>query len=200
MRVWGSWCVDGQQTARLLSPALSLSHRITTDTGRLATDKPANLALMGWSPTQGSLQPDFNPLYRRLRTSCSNINLFKVQWSLYVPHSGHYMYHQFNIHKLYVLPTQLYLCVLCGSQNKQRLLPYTTMNDWFYVLPTRLYLCVLCGSENKQRLLPYTTMNDWFYVLPTHCIYVFCVDLTTNSDYFPTQQWMSGFYNRDLTL
>jgi len=37
--------------------------------------------------------------------------------------SGHYIYHQFNIHKL--------------------------------------------------------------YVLPTHCIYVFCVDLRTNSDYFP---------------
>ena len=26
-----------------------------------------------------------------------------------------------------------------------------------------------------------------FYVLPTHCIYVFCVDLRTNSDYFPIQ-------------
>ena len=24
-----------------------------------------------------------------------------------------------------------------------------------------------------------------FYVLPTRCIYVFCVDLRTNSDYFP---------------
>ena len=26
-----------------------------------------------------------------------------------------------------------------------------------------------------------------FYVQPTHCIYVFCVDLRTNSDYFPIQ-------------
>jgi hypothetical protein len=26
-----------------------------------------------------------------------------------------------------------------------------------------------------------------FYVLPTHCIYVFCVDLRTNSDYFTIQ-------------
>jgi len=26
-----------------------------------------------------------------------------------------------------------------------------------------------------------------FYVLPTHCIYVFCVDLRTNSGYFPIQ-------------
>ena len=24
-----------------------------------------------------------------------------------------------------------------------------------------------------------------FYVLPTRCIYVFCVDLRTNNDYFP---------------
>jgi hypothetical protein len=26
-----------------------------------------------------------------------------------------------------------------------------------------------------------------FYVLPTQCIYVFCVDLRTNCDYFPIQ-------------
>jgi len=26
-----------------------------------------------------------------------------------------------------------------------------------------------------------------FYVLPTQCIYVSCVDLRTNSDYFPMQ-------------
>jgi hypothetical protein len=26
-----------------------------------------------------------------------------------------------------------------------------------------------------------------FHVLPTQCVYVFCVDLRTNSDYFPIQ-------------
>ena len=30
----------------------------------------------------------------------------------------------------------VYLCVLCGSQNKQRLFPYTALNDWF-VSPRR---------------------------------------------------------------
>jgi len=35
------------------------------------------------------------------------------------------------------------------------------------------------------------------YVLSTHCIYVFCVDLRTNSDYFPIQYELTGFYNRD---
>jgi len=36
-----------------------------------------------------------------------------------------------------------------------------------------------------------------FYVLPTQCIYVFCVDLRTNSDYFPIQHELIGVYNRD---
>jgi hypothetical protein len=39
-----------------------------------------------------------------------------------------------------------------------------------------------------------------FYVLPTQCIYVFCMDLRTNSDYFPTQHLLIGFYNRDEVL
>ena len=96
------------------------------------------------------------------------------------------MYHQFNVHKSHVLPTQLYLCVLCGSENKQRLFPYTALTGWFvkprfnslklsghymyhqfnvhksHVLPTQLYLCVLCVSENKQRLFPYTALTDLF--------------------------------------
>ena len=36
----------------------------------------------------------------------------------------------FNTHKPYVLPTHC-IYVLCGSQNKQRLFPYTTLTDWF---------------------------------------------------------------------
>jgi hypothetical protein len=37
---------------------------------------------------------------------------------------------RFNIKKFYVVPTLL-LCVLYGSQNKQQLLPYKTLRDWF---------------------------------------------------------------------
>jgi len=36
-----------------------------------------------------------------------------------------------------------------------------------------------------------------FCILSTQCIYVFCVDLRTNSDYFPIQHQLAGFYNRD---
>ena len=35
-----------------------------------------------------------------------------------------------------------------------------------------------------------------FYVLLTQCIYVFCVDLRTNSDYFPIKHQLTGFYKR----
>jgi len=40
-------------------------------------------------------------------------------------------------------------------------------------------------------------VRSTFYVLPTQCIYVFCVDLRTNSDYFTVQHWLVGFYNWD---
>ena len=41
----------------------------------------------------------------------------------------------------------------------------------------------------------YCAVGSTFYVLPTQCIYVFCVDLRTNSDYFTVQHWLVGFYN-----
>jgi len=33
-----------------------------------------------------------------------------------------------------------------------------------------------------------------FHFLPTHCIYVFCMDLRTISNYFPIQHYLSGLY------
>jgi len=46
--------------------------------------------------------------------------------------------------EFHVLPTQLYLCVLCGSQNKQPLFPYTTLTDWFFC--NRDGECLLRGT------------------------------------------------------
>ena len=54
--------------------------------------------------------------------------------------SGFYMYRQFNIKRFHVLPTYLYLCVLCGSENKQRLFPYTTLTDWFLWLRRSVFI------------------------------------------------------------
>ena len=54
---------------------------------------------------------------------CFSFNTYSVFITL-LKLTGHYMYHQFNIQQLYVLPT-LYLCVLYLSENKQRLVPLT---------------------------------------------------------------------------
>ena len=53
----------------------------------------------------------------------SKITVFYFMISLLKP-TGHVMHQQFNIQQLDVLPT-LYLCVLCLSENKQRLVPLT---------------------------------------------------------------------------
>jgi len=37
--------------------------------------------------------------------------------------------------------------------------------------------------------------TNWIFIYNSG--YVFCVDLRTNSDYFPIQRWLTGFYNRD---
>jgi hypothetical protein len=71
----------------------------------------------------------------------------------------------------------VYLCVLCGSENKQRLFPYTASTDWFvYQLfnPLKPNGHYICHQFNTHKL----------YVLPTQCIFVFFVDLRTKSDYY----------------
>ena len=58
----------------------------------------------------GNMSRNYSPL-------SDHINLLKP--------TGHVMHQQFNIQQPYALPT-LYLCVLCLSENKQRLVPLTS--------------------------------------------------------------------------
>jgi len=62
--------------------------------------------------------------------------------------------------------------VLCGSENKQRLFHCTASTGWFFITETERVYCAVRST---------------FYVLPTQYVYVFCVDLRTNSDYFTVQ-------------
>ena len=43
--------------------------------------------------------------------------------------SGHYVYHRDYI--IIRSAHTVYLCVLCGFENKQRLFPYTALTGWF---------------------------------------------------------------------
>ena len=55
---------------------------------------------------------------------CCFVKPFKAKWLLRV------QYHQYNIHKSHVLPTQ-YISVFCVDLKTNRLFPYTTLTDWF---------------------------------------------------------------------
>ena len=46
--------------------------------------------------------------------------------------SCHYMYHHVQYSTILRSAHTVYLCVLCGSENKQRLFPYTTLTGWFF--------------------------------------------------------------------
>jgi hypothetical protein len=56
---------------------------------------------------------------------------------------------RFNIQKFYMVPT-LCLCVLYRSQNKQQLLPYKTLRDWFLYPMWRVFTA-------RYELSPYKT-------------------------------------------
>jgi len=98
------------------------------------------------------------------------------------------MYRQFNIQHFYVLPHTVYLCDLCGYQNKQRLFPYTTLTG-FYNRVLTLYRPVVTIYTASL------TFNNG--TLCPHCIYVFCIYLRTNSDLCHLQHKLVGFYNRE---
>ena len=143
----------------------------------------------------------------------------------------------------------MYLCVLCKSENKQLLFPFTALTDWFYnryltlyspivtiyttsltftnstFCPQSVFMWFVWISEQTaiislyninwlvfyNRDLPlyspmitiyiYHQFNiHKFYFLFPQWIYVFCIDIRTNSDYFRIQHKLTDFYNRDLTL
>jgi len=83
--------------------------------GRLYTEI-ASLGLRG-KKTRSSLNDTISTAYftQSLEPGWS------VMFNLLKP-TGYVIHQQFNIQQLYALPT-LYLCVLCLSENKQRLVP-----------------------------------------------------------------------------
>ena len=70
----------------------------------------------------------------------------------------------------------------------------------FVWIPEQTAIISLYGIDwlvfitDRERV--YCAVRSTFYVLPTQCIYVFCVNPRTNSDYFTVYHWPFGFYNR----
>ena len=93
-----------------------------------------------------------------------------------------------NIRKFYISARPVWLCILCGSENKQRLLPYTTLTfynwevvcllrgtDWVFTFNSGYCYCLkLCTSalirnQNSVDLVSsqdstlYITINSWTF-------------------------------------
>ena len=78
------------------------------------------------------------------------------------------MYRQFNILQFYVLPT-LYLRVLYGSQNKERLFHYTALTDWFYNRDLTLYspvviICTITLTFNNSTFCPHSAFMCFVWI------------------------------------
>jgi hypothetical protein len=87
------------------------------------------------------------------------VTIYTALWSPYVQSFGHYIYS-----------------------------PVVTIRtaQWsLYVQPSGYYMYSPVQPSGHYMYRQFNIQQ--FYVLPTQCIYVFCVDLRTNSDYFPIQ-------------
>jgi len=128
--------------------------------------------------------------------------------------SGHYMYHQFKVKVKCTLVQALRLCTgRTAHRGSRGITPFLTtaldggegsVSRQSRSLPpgkTRYPLYRRLGGApgpvwtGTEKLAStgirspdhHQSNTQQFYVQPTHCIYVFCVDLRTNSYYFPIQ-------------
>ena len=81
---------------------------------------------------------NYIPTTTTAETTDLYLHSYLTSWSLAITlHTT-----RFNIKKFYIVLT-LRLYVLYGSHNKQRLLPYTMLEDWFYITEVESSYCVV---------------------------------------------------------
>ena len=74
------------------------------------------------------------------------ISLYNINWLVFITEME-CVYCVIRTGSLYIILRSahtVYLCVLCGSENKQRLFPYTALTDWFYNWDG---MCLLRGTD-----------------------------------------------------
>ena len=99
---------------------------------------------------------------------------YKVQWSLYIRPG-------LTFNNCTFCPYSVFMCFVWIWEQTAIISLYSI--NWLVCITETE--CLLRGTD---WVFIYRQFNiQQFYVLPTQCIYVFCVDLRTNSDYFPIQ-------------
>jgi len=98
--------------------------------------------------------------------------------------TGHCMYIRFSTQEFHVLPTQC-IYVFCVDLRTNSYFITETVFTVRYGLNLRVMY--MNPSKPSGHYMYHQFNIQQFYVLPTQCICVFCVDLRTNSGYFPIQ-------------
>jgi hypothetical protein len=110
--------------------------------------------------------------YYAIHSSLSLYNPFKAQWLIYIRPGLTFTNSTF-------CPQSIFMCFVWISKQTAIISLYSI--NWL-VFCNRDGVCLLRGT-------------DWIFIYNSG--YVFCMDLRTNSDYFPIQHWLTGFYNPD---
>jgi hypothetical protein len=122
---------------------------------------------------------------RELHEFCFSLN--RAQWSLYAPHNGHYMHR--TVVTICIAQRSLYAPHIGHYMHRTAVTICTTRwslyipHSGHYMYRTVVTIYTLQRSLYVQSILIFT--NSTF--CPHSFIYLFCVDLRTNSDYFSKQ-------------
>jgi len=76
------------------------------------------------------------------------ISLYSINWLFCITEteSVYCAVRNGSLYTILLSAHTVYLCVLCGSQNKQRLFHYTALTDWFLGAFAKLRKCLIASS------------------------------------------------------
>jgi len=110
----------------------------------------------------------------------------KAEWLLYV------------LPKILLSAHTLYVCVCFVLFSQQTAIISLYSINWLvFITETECVFYAVRTEYIQYGLIFYTTrFNIQNSTFCPHCIYVFCMDLRTNNDYFTIQHSLTGFYIR----
>ena len=143
-------------------------------------------------PSPGNITQRHRPILRSLLNSSNDVTLTKGTRA-----AGRYVPPRLYVHFLSnFMPVSCNAVTFMGQlQGYTTALSSTLMSIQQTSNITVLQYALLSSSNSLQpsghymyrTVVTICTTIQQFYVLPTQCIYVFCMNLRTNSDYFPIQ-------------
>ena len=115
------------------------------------------------------------------------ISLYSIDWLICIAETEcvYCAVRTGSIYNSTFCPHSIFMCFVCISEQTAIISLYSINWLVFITEMKSVYCAVRTGSMYNSTFCPHS------------CIYVLCVDLRTNSHYFPIQHWLTGLYNLD---